>query len=218
MAQRAGACAAHRDVGAGRDGRAWRTSSAPGMDVVETKYDNLGRLWQQSRPFRAERSFRGGQTPQWTVIEYDALGRVTVQRAPDGSEVRTSEQPDETPECGQVLLGQTSEGRCLGESTGRRRSPRPTGAGRRAESGGTGSVIDPGSIRTSYEYNAQDQVVTALQGPLGAWTFSLLPLRLGRDGLRINVCREERTLNVRGCTAAQGRVGATFSPMMSART
>lgn len=48
-------------------------------DLVETKYDARGRLWQQSRPYRS------GDVLQWSKISYDTLGRVTGTVAPDGS-------------------------------------------------------------------------------------------------------------------------------------
>ncbi|MDQ3686646.1 MAG: DUF4214 domain-containing protein [Acidobacteriota bacterium] len=49
-------------------------------DVVETKYDVFGRVWQQSRPYRD-----GQEGPRWGETAYDALGRVQSVRAPDGS-------------------------------------------------------------------------------------------------------------------------------------
>ena len=44
------------------------------LDYVRTMHDNLGRLWQQSRPYRA--------TPDMTVYEYDKLDRVTKITCP----------------------------------------------------------------------------------------------------------------------------------------
>lgn len=49
-------------------------------DVVETMYDQMGRAWKQTMPYRS------GQTPRWSETFYDALGRVTKSKAPDGSE------------------------------------------------------------------------------------------------------------------------------------
>jgi RHS repeat-associated protein len=45
-----------------------------------SQYDSLGRISQTSRPY-----FLSGGTPQWTVMTYDALNRVTKQTFPDNS-------------------------------------------------------------------------------------------------------------------------------------
>ena len=51
-------------------------------DMVDVQYDVLGRVTQQSLPYRS------GETLQWSAITYDALGRVTITQAPDGSTER----------------------------------------------------------------------------------------------------------------------------------
>jgi YD repeat-containing protein len=51
-------------------------------DIVETQYDPLQRVWQQTPPFLSV------QTPLWNVFTYDALGRVTLVHSADGSETR----------------------------------------------------------------------------------------------------------------------------------
>jgi hypothetical protein len=48
-------------------------------DFVDTTYDNMGQLSQQSRPYHS------GDTLQWTTVTYDALGRTKTVTAPDGS-------------------------------------------------------------------------------------------------------------------------------------
>lgn len=55
----------------------WETSA---LDVVEAKYDVMGREWKKSRPYRD-----GSETPQWTTNFYDALGRVWKSEGADGS-------------------------------------------------------------------------------------------------------------------------------------
>jgi YD repeat-containing protein len=44
------------------------------------QYDSFGRLAQQSRPY-----FASGGTPQWTVYQYDALNRATLETYPDST-------------------------------------------------------------------------------------------------------------------------------------
>ncbi|MDQ4123222.1 MAG: DUF2380 domain-containing protein [Acidobacteriota bacterium] len=51
-------------------------------NVVETKYDLLGRVWKTSNPFRSNVSQTG---TDWTVNEYDAAGRLSSVTSPDGS-------------------------------------------------------------------------------------------------------------------------------------
>ena len=41
------------------------------LDIVNTKFDALGRVWKQTRPYRY------GDTPQWYENQYDALDRIT---------------------------------------------------------------------------------------------------------------------------------------------
>jgi len=49
------------------------------QDIVNIKYDQLGRVSQQSRPYRA------GATPLWSTVTYDFLDRPVQTTAPDNS-------------------------------------------------------------------------------------------------------------------------------------
>lgn len=62
---------------------------AGGTDIVETKYDRLGRVWKQTRPYRS------GDTPQWAETVYDLLGRVKSLRAP-GFDTANPSNPSNT--------------------------------------------------------------------------------------------------------------------------
>lgn len=131
-------------------------------DVVETKYDKLGRLWKQSRPFRS------GETPQWGEVTYDALGRVTQVSAPDGSQVHTYYNETTRPSAASYLLGQMVR---TVDAWGRERWAQTNALGQLMQvvepnPNGSGSVFDAGAIRTRYTYDALDQVVSVLQGPL----------------------------------------------------
>lgn len=55
------------------------TSDPDGTTYSDTVYDALGRVSEQSNPFRT------GQTPGVTTYSYDALGRKTIQTQQDGS-------------------------------------------------------------------------------------------------------------------------------------
>src|SRR5262249_23848190 len=75
-----------RDVAYGKD---------YAQDVVEMKFDNLGRVWQQSRPYRV-----GAETPQWSTVTYDSLDRPVQTVSPDGSVVtRAYNQSPDPPGC-----------------------------------------------------------------------------------------------------------------------
>jgi len=52
------------------------------LDIVVTKFDNLGRLWQQTRPYRY---VDGNETKYWYTYKYDKQDRAVQVIAPDGS-------------------------------------------------------------------------------------------------------------------------------------
>ncbi|MCZ7571577.1 MAG: hypothetical protein M5U01_23765 [Ardenticatenaceae bacterium] len=170
-----------------------------GWDGVEMQYDALGRPWKQSQPFRA------GQTPQWSETGYDALGRVTLLRAPDGSEVRRyyneAARPDSaTPAAG--LKVRTVD------AWGRERWLRYDGLGRPVEvvepnPAGSGSVFEAGSNRTSYDYNVFGQLTLAVQGPTPAQPRSFSYDSLGRLTHQ-RLPEKERTLTSAGVYVGAG--------------
>lgn len=52
-------------------------------DIVDTVYDSMGRVSQQSLPYRS------GDTIRWNTTTYDALSRVITNQSPDGSTTQT---------------------------------------------------------------------------------------------------------------------------------
>lgn len=169
-------------------------------DVVETKYDKLGRVWQQSRPFR----IRPG-LPPWNEIAYDALGRVTMQRAPDGSEVRSYYNEGTRPTAATFPLGQTAR---VVDAWGRERWAQTNALGQLVQvvepnPDGSGSVFDAGSIRTAYAYNAFGQVVSELRGPYPSQVRSFRYDSLGRLTHQ-RLPEKNGTLNVRGVYGGRG--------------
>jgi RHS repeat-associated protein len=130
-------------------------------DIVERRYDMLGRLWQQRRPFRT-----GKVVEQWTEIFYDALGRVTRIRAPDGSEVSNYFDDSARPSGASQAAGRTVR---EVDQWGRERWTRTNALGQTAEviepnPSGSGSVFDPGHLRTLYEYSALGRLELVLTG------------------------------------------------------
>jgi RHS repeat-associated protein len=132
-------------------------------DVVETEYDNFGRVKRQTRPYRKGVA---ADRKQWSVTEYDALGRTWKVTAPDLSESkvfynRASDRPDAASgEAGQTTLTE--------DAWGRQRWGRTDAQGRLVEvvephPGGNGAVAT-GGLRTTYVYDTPGNLVEVTQG------------------------------------------------------
>jgi RHS repeat-associated protein len=131
---------------------------ADAQDIVDIKYDQLERVSQQSRPYRA------GATPLWTTVTYDFLDRPVQTTAPDNSVVtRSYNQPDPPGSSGQP--GETIK---LTDPWGRERWARSDALGRTVEvaepdPGGNGT-LSSGAMFTTYAYDAHDRLVQVNQG------------------------------------------------------
>jgi len=125
-------------------------------DIVDTVYDSMGRVTQQSRPYRTG-------TPRWSYITYDALGRTKKVIAPDytlsdgsdGSTTETFYNEASRPSVASSLPGETTRVR---DAWGRERWGRMDARGRLVEvvepnPSGSGSVFGAGALLTSYSYN-----------------------------------------------------------------
>ncbi|MGH9801775.1 MAG: hypothetical protein ACRD82_15545, partial [Blastocatellia bacterium] len=65
-------------------GRAWKTRHFEGgtqWSEQQTAFDSLGRAWKTANPYFP------GASPDWTESKFDALGRVTEVKTPDGAKV-----------------------------------------------------------------------------------------------------------------------------------
>jgi RHS repeat-associated protein len=129
-------------------------------DVVETQFDNLGRVWRQTRPYRA-----GAETPQWSVVAYDSLDRPVKTTSPDGSVASRAynQSPDPPSSSGQP--GPTVK---VTDPWGRERWARSDALGRLVEvaepnPGGNGS-LSGGAMYTTYSYDALDRLLQVNQG------------------------------------------------------
>lgn len=123
-------------------------------------------------------------------IAYDALGRITRIRAPDGSEVQSLYNEPTRPSGASVSPGQTVR---TVDAWGRERWTLTDALGRlvgvvEPNPAGSGSVFEPGHVGTRYSYNGFGQVVAVLNGPqvrsfrydsLGRLTHQSLPEKLG---------------------------------------
>jgi RHS repeat-associated protein len=134
-------------------------------DVVETQFDNLGRLWRQTRPYRANSDLSPAETVQWSTMTYDALDRPVQTAGPDNSVVTSAynQSPDPPGSSGQP--GPTVK---VTDPWGRERWARSDALGRMVEvaepnPGGNGS-LSSGAIYTTYNYDALDRLLQVIQG------------------------------------------------------
>lgn len=125
-----------------------RASGANEWDAVDTVYEDMGRVWKQSRPYR-----KAVESPQWTETIYDAFGRSKRVITPDGSETRIYynekyDDPSRTrPTAASAEPGETT---LVVDGWGRERWARSDSQGRLVEvvepdANGDGSVQNNGS-------------------------------------------------------------------------
>jgi len=128
-------------------------------DYVATVYDNMGRMSQQTRPYRS------GETQQWTTTTYDALSRVISVAAPDGSTTQTFYNEASRPTAASSAAGET---RRIQDAWGRERWGRTDAGGKLVEvvepdSAGGGSVASNGMV-TTYAYDTLGNLTQVNQG------------------------------------------------------
>ena len=132
-------------------------------DIVDTKYDKMGRLWKQTRPYR------NGDTPLEMVITYDALGRKKRLDAADGSGSEAFyndlDSAHPRPDAASSSPGETT---LLVDPWGRERWGRTDALGRLVEvveprPDGDGSVTTGGWL-TVYAYDAAGRLTSTSQG------------------------------------------------------
>jgi YD repeat-containing protein len=128
-------------------------------DIVDTIYDNMGRISQQTRPYRA------GDTLQLSTTVYDALSRVVSVQAPEGSTTQTCYNEPARPNVASSAPGETMR---LRDAWGRERWGRTDAQGRLVEvvepnPSGSGSVLDAGAMLTTYAYNTLGNLITTSQ-------------------------------------------------------
>jgi RHS repeat-associated protein len=133
--------------------------SSQTWDFVDTIYNNLGQVYQQSRPYRI------GDTQQWTTATYDALGRTKTVTAPDGSVTQTFYNESSRPDVASSTPGETTR---VQDAWGRERWGRTDASGRLVEvvepnPSGNGSVATGGLV-TTYAYNTLGNLITVGQG------------------------------------------------------
>jgi len=124
-------------------------------DEVDTTYNNLGQVSQQSRPYRV-----GSESAINSTVTYDALGRTSSVTAPDGSVMQTFYNEASRPDVASNSPGETTSVR---DAWGRERWGRTDSSGRLVEvvepnPGGDGSVANGGLV-TTYGYNTLGNLI-----------------------------------------------------------
>ncbi|HJP91178.1 MAG TPA: RHS repeat-associated core domain-containing protein [Pyrinomonadaceae bacterium] len=128
-------------------------------DFVDTLYDNMGQVSQQSRPYRS------GDTLQWTTTTYDALGRTKSITDSEGSAVQSFYNEATRPSVASSSPGQSTR---VQDAWGRERWGRVDASGRVVEivepdPNGNGSVATGGLV-TTYSYNTLGNLTQINQG------------------------------------------------------
>jgi RHS repeat-associated protein len=134
-------------------------------DVVETMFDNLGRAWRQTRPYRANSDLSPAETVQWITVAYDSLDRQIQTVSPDGSIVTRAYNSSPDPPGSSGQPGDTIK---VTDPWQRERWARTDELGRLVEvaepnPGGNGS-LSGGAMYTIYNYDALDRLLQVNQG------------------------------------------------------
>ena len=183
-------------------------------DAVETKYNNLGQVWKQSRPYRA------GDTLQWTETVYDLLGRISQITAPDGSVSKTFYNETTRPDSATAAPGKTIR---VVDPWGRERWGRFDAQERLAEVAepnpnaavnNTGSVLSTGSLLTKYYYNTLGNLTETEQGITGQGVQHVQHRKFKYDSLgrltRQKLAEKTATLNDAGTYVGANQAGVSL--------
>jgi RHS repeat-associated protein len=130
-------------------------------DAVESVYDNLGRLWKRTRPFKEE----ANPQKHWAVTEYDSMDRPVRVTSPDGSVTQSFYNESSYPSAATSNAGQTVRSR---DAWGRERWARLDEQNRLVEvvepnPSGDGSVAS-GGMSTQYYYDTLGNLTQVNQG------------------------------------------------------
>ena len=133
------------------------------MDVVDSVYDQFGRMQKQTRPYRRYANGTNAETPNWTNYTYDVQDRISTVVAPDGSTTCRYYNESAYPAVATAGAGNIIR---VKDAWNRERWAKSDDQGRLVE------VVEPnpttGSLatgyKTNYEYNTLGNVTKVLQG------------------------------------------------------
>ncbi len=135
------------------------------MDVVDSVYDQFGRMQKQSRPYRRNADWSVNETPQWTNYTYDVQDRISTVVAPDGSTTCRFYNESSYPAVATAGTGNTIR---VKDAWNRERWAKSDEQGRMVEvvepdPAGSGALTT-GGFKTNYGYNTLGNVTTVMQG------------------------------------------------------
>lgn len=133
--------------GLGRGNRSLLNESGT-YATTDTQYDNMGRVWRSSNPYRIT-NLTDGVNPSglWTTSAYDALGRVLTVTTPDGAMLTSAYSGQEVT---------------VTDQAGKKRKSVTDGLGRLKEV--YEDPTGPLNYLTSYSYDVLDNLTTVSQG------------------------------------------------------
>lgn len=178
-------------------------------DIVDTQYDVMGRVSQQTRPYRT------GEAQYWNGTSYDALGRVVSSQMPDGTSPQAGSMTrsfyDEAARPGAATQGVPGRTVRVVDAWGRERWGRYDALERLVEvvepdPDGGGSVTH-NAMKTNYSYNVLGNLTGVAQG---AQTRSFRYDSLGRL-TRQKLAEASATLDANGNYVGAGGYGAAWS-------
>lgn len=172
-------------------------------DVVDTIYNNMSQVYQQSWPYRL-----GAESPHFLTATYDALGRISIVTMADGSEMRTFYNEGTRPSVASSAPGETTRTR---DAWGRERWSRTNASGQIVEIVepdplGDGSVASNGMV-TTYGYDTLGHLEMISQG---GQTRSFKHDSIGRLTAQ-KLAEMDATINDSGTYVGIGGSGAQWS-------
>ena len=154
-------------VGVGRVGAEIGFTAGFAMDVVDSVYDQWGRMQKQSRPYRRNADWSFNEPPQWTTYNYDAQDRLSYVTAPDGSTTNRYYNESTYPNVATAGAGTTIR---VKDAWNRERWARSDEQGRLVEvvepdpSDTYGGSVATNGLKTSYSYNTLGNLTNVTQG------------------------------------------------------
>ncbi len=138
------------------------------MDVVNTVYDQFGRVQKVTRPYRRYANWVNAETPQWTNYTYDIQSRVTTVVAPDGSTSYRYYNESSYPSAASSATAQGTTLR-VKDAWGRERWIRNDDQNRLVEvvepdPNGTSGAVATNGMLTTYTYNSLGNLTNVTQG------------------------------------------------------
>ena len=133
---------------------------------VDTIYDNLGRIYQRSRPYYS------GQTPQWTTYTYDTLNRLIGTALPDGTSTSASYSGATKVETNALNSTRTTVTNSQGQITQVTDAQGNTLTYKYNAAGLLTQTTDPNGNAVSTAYDILGHRTQTIDADMGTWSYS----------------------------------------------